>query len=135
MAMIVNSIANDGLLMKPYLVSEIQNYQGQEVKTFQPTKIKQLISKEDTTILQQFMRAVVTNGTGKKLDTSKYMAYGKTGSAEYLDDSKSSHAWFVGYAHEDGKNDISVSIVVEGAGSGSSYAVPIAKKIFDTYYK
>lgn len=135
MAMITSSIANDGELMKPYLVSEIQNYQGQTVKSFQPTKVKKLISKEDTTVLQQFMRKVVTDGTGKKLDTSKYTAYGKTGSAEYTNDDKSSHAWFVGYAHQDGKNDISVSIVVEGAGSGSSYAVPIAKKIFDAYYK
>ena len=47
----------------------------------------------------------------------------------------SSHAWFVGYAHREDKEDIAVAIIVEDSGSGSEYAVPIAKKIFDAYYQ
>jgi len=134
MAMITSAIANNGILMKPYLVSEIQNYQGATVKVYQPEESQKLISSDETKIMQKFMKSVVTDGTGEKLDNQSYDAYGKTGSAEYTDTDKSSHAWFVGYAHQAGKTDISVSIVVEGAGSGSSYAVPIAKKILDEYY-
>lgn len=44
-----------------------------------------------------------------------------------------SHAWFVGYAVK-GEKKLVVSIVVEGAGTGSAYAVPIARKIFDQYF-
>ena len=42
-------------------------------------------------------------------------------------------AWFIGYAEKDGKK-VAVSIIVEGAGTGSDYAVPIAGKLFDAYY-
>ena len=60
---------------------------------------------------------------------------GKTGTAEFSTSSKASHAWFVGYAHREDKEDIAVAVIVEDSGSGSEYAVPIAKKIFDAYYQ
>ena len=44
----------------------------------------------------------------------------------------SSHAWFVG-SRKNGKK-LCVSVVVEAAGTGSAYAVPIAKKVFDAYW-
>ena len=45
-----------------------------------------------------------------------------------------SHAWFTGFAPaEDPK--VSVTIIVEGAGSGGDYAVPIAKRLFDVYFE
>ena len=61
-----------------------------------------------------------------------HRSQGKTGSAEF-DSSGASHAWFIGYASKNNKK-VAVSIIVEGAGTGSDYAVPIAKKIFDAYY-
>ncbi len=61
-----------------------------------------------------------------------YNVYGKTGTAEY-DSSGKSHAWFIGYAEKTEKK-VAVSIIVEGAGTGSDYAVPIAGKLFDAYY-
>ena len=79
------------------------------------------------------MRATVTEGTATALNTSRYKAGGKTGSAEFQNGSTDSHAWFIGYGEKDGKKLV-VSIVVEAAGTGSAYAVPIAKRIFDGYW-
>ncbi len=76
---------------------------------------------------------MVTDGTGSVLQTDAYTVYGKTGTAEYSNNKKSSHAWFVGWASGD-KEDLVVAVLVEKVGSGSEYAVPIAKRIFDTYY-
>ena len=80
------------------------------------------------------MNAVVTSGTGSKLNGQSYSAYGKTGTAQVSDSSDQTNAWFVGYAKKDGYKDIAVAVVVEDSGAGSTYAVPIAKKIFDVYF-
>ena len=85
--------------------------------------------------MQTFMREVVEDGTGERLLGQSYAASGKTGTAEFSTSSKASHAWFVGYAHREDKEDIAVAVIVEDSGSGSEYAVPIAKKIFDAYYQ
>ena len=55
----------------------------------------------------------------------------KSGTAEVGDGT--SHAWFTGFSNVDDP-DIVVTVIVEGAGSGGEYAVPIAKRIFDSYY-
>ena len=81
------------------------------------------------------MSSVVENGTGQKLKGQNYEAAGKTGSAEFSTGSNSAHSWFVGYAHQEGKEDIAVAVLVEDSGIGSEYAVPIAKEIFDSYYE
>jgi peptidoglycan glycosyltransferase len=43
-----------------------------------------------------------------------------------------SHAWFTGYAPAENPQ-VCVTIIIEGAGAGGDYAVPIAKRIFDAY--
>ena len=78
------------------------------------------------------MTAVVEGGTAKKLSGLSYTAAGKTGSAEY-NDQGDSHAWFTGFAPAENP-EICVTIIVEGAGSGGDYAVPIARRIFDAYF-
>lgn len=131
-ALIVSAIANGGTLMKPYVVDRIENYVGDVVKKYMPSTYGNLMSEEEAKILTDMMKEVVNNGTAYRLKSSKYQAAGKTGSAEF-NAGKSSHAWFVGFAPADNP-DLVVSIIVEGAGTGSDYAVPIARKIFDAYY-
>ena len=58
---------------------------------------------------------------------------GKTGTAEYTSDKSKSHAWFVGFS-DTGDQDIAVCVLVEERGSGSEYAVPIARQIFQEWY-
>lgn len=134
MALITSAVANDGMLMTPYFIERIESHTGELVKQYQPASYQRLMSQEEAVWLQKYMRATVAYGTGKKLKSSSYEAYGKTGSAEFSALAEHCHSWFVGYAHQDGAKDIAVSILVEEAGSGSSVAVPMAKKIFDAYY-
>ncbi|WP_416388685.1 peptidoglycan D,D-transpeptidase FtsI family protein [Lachnotalea glycerini] len=133
MALITQTIANNGVMMKPYLVDHTENYDGKVVKKYKDSAYDTIISEKEAAILKDFMQNVVENGTATKLSGQSYTVAGKTGSAEYGNVKGQSHAWFVGFSPvEDSK--IVVSIVVEEAGAGSEYAVPIAKKIFDAYY-
>ena len=50
------------------------------------------------------------------------------------DTSDKTNAWFVGYASKEGYEDIAIAVIVEGGSSGSSYAVPVAKRVFDLYF-
>lgn len=131
--MITCSIANDGLLMKPYLVDYVKSSSGVVVKEFMPEKIGNLITEDESNILTELMQGVVQNGTGSKLKGLPYTAAGKTGSAEFNSNADDSHAWFTGFAPVENP-EICVTIIIEGAGSGGEYAVPITKRIFDAYF-
>ena len=132
--MITNAIANDGVLMKPYVVDFVENSMGSVVKQFSPSSEKRLISSEEAAALKGLMRGVVEEGTASRLKGLSYTAAGKTGSAEYNTVKGDSHAWFTGFAPVDDPK-ISVTIIIEGAGSGGDFAVPIAKRIFDAYFQ
>lgn len=130
--MITCAIANQGTLMKPYVVDHIENSSGGIIRSFSPETYKKIISEEEAQILTDLMTDVVNEGTATRLKGLSYTAAGKTGSAEYGTVKGESHAWFTGFAPvEDPK--ICVTIIIEGAGAGGDYAVPIAKRIFDAY--
>ncbi len=132
--MITAAIANKGVLMTPYEITKITNYLGDTVTEYSPKRYGSLMSEDEAAIMKEFMRGVVDNGgTGRALAGLSYTAAGKTGSAEYGTKKGNSHAWFTGFSNVDDP-DIVVTVIVEGAGSGGEYAVPVAKRIFDTYY-
>lgn len=134
MAMITSAIANDGNLMVPYLLQRVENYNKDLVKEYKSKSYGKLMTVKEAELLQLFMEEVVQSGTATILKDSKYTAAGKTGSAEFSSNKTESHAWFTGYACMNEKK-IVVTIVLEGAGSGGEYAVPIAKRIFDEYFE
>ncbi len=131
--MITCAIANDGVMMKPHLVSEIKGYDGKVIKTNTAEESRRLMTSSQSEILRSMMEAVVNEGTASKLKGLSYTAAGKTGSAEFNSSTSDSHAWFTGYAPAEDPQ-VCVTIIVENAGSGGSYAVPIAKRIFDAYF-
>ncbi len=131
-AMIVSTVANDGVMMKPYLEWKIQDGYGHVVEERQPEEYGRIISKKQAKVVQKYMRSVVTEGTASGLAYQSYTSAGKTGSAEY-DEKGNSHAWFVGYAPAENP-EIAVSVILEGAGTGGEYAVPVARSIFDAYF-
>ena len=131
--MITCAIANDGILMKPFVVERVETAEGRQVKSFAPQEYGRLMSEEEAGLLQELMTAVVEEGTATKLSGREYTAAGKTGSAEYGTKKGTSHAWFTGFAPVENP-EICVTIIVEGAGSGGDYAVPIARRIFDAYF-
>lgn len=120
--------------MRPYVVDHVENDMGDLVKEFKPDAYGRLMSIEEAAVLKGLMTAVVEGGTAKSLSGRNYTAAGKTGSAEYNNVKGDSHAWFTGFAPADDP-EICVTIIVEGAGSGGDYAVPIARRIFDTWFR
>ncbi|MCH5341672.1 MAG: penicillin-binding protein 2 [Acetatifactor sp.] len=131
--MLTCAIANDGVLMEPLFIDRVESAEEKVVKTFRPQTYGRLMSQEEAEILQELMTAVVTMGTASRLDGQAYTAAGKTGSAEYNNIKGDSHAWFTGFAPADDP-EVCVTIIVEGAGSGGEYAVPIARRLFDCYF-
>ena len=93
------------------------------------------MTKEEASRLKQLMQEVVNRGTASALSGESYSAAGKTGSAEYYgsDGSIHTHSWFVGMSEND-ESQLVVAVIAEGAGTGSSVAVPIAHQIFNQYY-
>ncbi len=130
--MITSAVANGGMLMKPYLVDRVENYNGNVIRQFSQDSYGRLMSEEEADILTQLMIQVVESGTATKLKDQSYTAAGKTGSAEYNNVKTDSHAWFTGFAPADDPK-ICVTVIIEGAGSGGDYAVPIAKRLFNAY--
>ena len=133
MAMITAAIANGGNLMEPYFIESIENYTEEQVKKYMPSSYGKLMTAEEAAVLTEYMEETVLSGTASKLEDAPYTAAGKTGTAEYSNDKSKSHAWFVGFSNV-ADPDLVVCVVVESAGAGSEYAVPIAKRLFDAYY-
>ena len=132
--MITCAIANQGTLMKRYVVDHVENSAGNVIKSFNPVTYRKIMTEEEAAILKDLMAGVVTEGTASKLNGLSYTAAGKTGSAEYGTVKGDSHAWFTGFAPVE-EPEIAVTIIIEGAGAGGDYAVPIAKRIFDAYFE
>ena len=131
--MITCAIANEGVVMTPYVIDSVQNYNGSTVKQYKPEVYATIMTGDEAAFLSDLMTGVVENGTAKGLRGQSYTAAGKTGSAEYSGNKEDSHAWFTGFAPVDNPQ-ICVTIIVEGAGSGGEYAVPMAKRLFDVYF-
>lgn len=130
-ALITSAIANGGEMMSPYLVDRLETESGRVVTQHEPKSKGRVVEEWVAERMNKLMKSVVNQGTGTSLASLSVQVAGKTGSAEF-DSEGTSHAWFVGYAPADNP-EIAVSIVVEGAGTGSQYAVPIARKMFQNY--
>ena len=132
LALIASAIANDGMLMKPYVVTNVINGAGKKITTYSPTEYKKIFFPNEVSVLKEYLRAVVTNGTGTKLNTEAYTAYGKTGTAQ-INDGSQNNSLFMGYA-ENGNKKIAICVVMEDMPEGSTFAVPAAKKVIDVYF-
>ncbi len=131
--MITAAIANKGEMMTPYMVERIESVDGRVIKTYKPKSDRKVMTEEEAGILQELMTAVVESGTAQKLQGYGYTAAGKTGSAEYNSNSDS-HAWFTGFAPVEDPQ-VAVTVILECAGSGGDYAVPMARRVFDAYFE
>ena len=81
--MITCAIANDGVLMEPYLISGVESCDGQTVTSYEPKAYSRLMTEKEAQILTELMMAVCDYGTARKFEGEGYTAAGKTGSAEY----------------------------------------------------
>jgi len=113
----ISVIANQGELMRPYVVSEIQDEYGLSIKKFSPQVLSEVISPETALRLNQILMGVVENGTGGLARIKELKVAGKTGTAQKLEpDGRYSHqkftASFIGFAPADNPK-ISIVVVVD----------------------
>lgn len=132
--MITCAVANGGVLMEPYVIDRVESAEGSVIKSYEPKAYGRIMTEEEAEILRELMTAVVEKGTATRLSGQSYTAAGKTGSAEYNNVKGDSHAWFTGFAPAQDP-EVCVTIIVEGAGSGGDYAVPMARRLFDGYFQ
>ena len=134
MNLITQSVANDGVLMKPRLVESTKTASGTVLDSNRVTEYATLMDESTASTMKTLMQDVVEEGTASKLKGYSYTAAGKTGSAEYdQNDESQSHAWFTGFAPVDDPQ-YCITVIIEGAGSGGDYAVPIARRVFDACF-
>ena len=120
------AVANDGKIMKPYLVDQVISYNGAIVETTSPSQWLQPISAATAATMKSLMLQVVRSGTGTGAAISGVQVAGKTGTAEVA--GAEPHAWFAGFAPADDPQ-VAVIVIVENAGTGGSVAAPIAKAV------
>ncbi|WP_251178135.1 FtsW/RodA/SpoVE family cell cycle protein [Adlercreutzia agrestimuris] len=114
MALVGAGIANDGVIMQPYLVDGVYNANGERSLTATPSKLMQATSKETAQEVKDILRGVVTQGTGGGAAIEGVEVAGKTGTAEKED---SNDSWFVGMAPADNPNVV-VAIIIEDGEEG-----------------
>lgn len=132
------AIANGGVLMKPYIVSEVISREMGEGKRFKPTAVGRPISPETSEKLSRILEKVVEKGTGRKAKPAGYTAAGKTGTAQKVDAktgtySKNEHvSSFVGFVPAKNPNLVIFVMIDTPSGPnifGGSVAAPVFKAV------
>jgi peptidoglycan glycosyltransferase len=129
-AMIASAVANDGSLMKPYLVDSIQAPDLTVVDQTDPEEMSEPISAEVANQLTEMMTSVVDNGSGRRARISGVEVAGKTGTAE---NAGPDHNWFIGFAPADDPKIAVAVFVRNGGGTGGDISAPIAKSVMEAY--
>ncbi len=130
MLTVCSAIANDGKVMKPYLVKKITRG-DQVVSKTHPQIMERPLSEECAEYIEKMMIEVVRAGTGTRAQIPGVTVAGKTGTAE--NGTENDHAWFVGYAPAE-EPQIAIAVVLENDGtSGGDSAAPIAGRIMNKY--
>jgi peptidoglycan glycosyltransferase len=131
MALVGATIANKGVLPRPYLVKKIVAADGSTVTKTTPQTLGRVMKPQTAAELNQMMQSVVTGGTAAGVFPSSLKVAGKTGTAE-LGLGNIYDAWFVAFAPADNPRYI-VAVVVEKQpnGFGASVSAPIARAILE----
>jgi peptidoglycan glycosyltransferase len=139
MAMVASAVANNGTLMKPYMVDELQAPNVDTIEKTEPEEMSKPMSAENAQILQSMMETVVDKGTGTNAKIPGVKVGGKTGTAQHgVDNSENPYAWFISYAKgDDGSSPVAVAVVIEDDNavrddiSGGGLAAPIARNVME----
>ncbi|MDR5730757.1 penicillin-binding protein 2 [Caballeronia sp. LZ025] len=141
-----STLANNGIVMKPHLVRDIENPLTKAERTVvRDPSDKIPVRQQDVDFIKRAMEGVITNGTAAKVFAgAPYLAAGKTGTAqvyslqganyrghataEHLRD----HALFIAFAPAE-QPKIALALIVENGGWGAESAGPIARKVLDYY--
>ncbi|MFZ9717799.1 MAG: penicillin-binding protein [Chitinophagaceae bacterium] len=145
MLMVYNAIANNGKLMKPYLVNEIRHY-GVVIRKQMPEVLNPAVGNAATVSqLQECLKAVCSEGTGRNAFAgTPYTVAGKTGTAKVNDgrfkySDRVYQSSFAGYFPAEAPRYSIIVVIKNRPGSGNYYggavAAPVFREIADHLYK
>jgi penicillin-binding protein A len=130
MAMVASTVANGGVVPKPYVVQKIIAPDGSTVRNTKPGNLGRAVKPETAATLAQFMVAAVRSGTGTAAQIPGVTVAGKTGTAE-TGVAGTNTVWFVSFAPAE-RADVAVAVVLEKQhGFGGTIAAPIAKQVME----
>ena len=134
LASAIGAIANGGTLWRPKLVLKITDNSNNIIREFKPEPIKtNIVDESKLKVVREGLRGAITEGSAYLLNDLPIKVAGKTGTAQVTNTFRKTNAWFTGFAPYDNP-EIALAIIVEGAGEGSTAAVPVAKEVFYWYY-
>jgi cell division protein FtsI (penicillin-binding protein 3) len=137
----LSAIANGGYLVKPYLVERITNGKGEIVQSFQPEKVRKVISEEIARKMMVLLKMTTEKGgTGEGAVPKGYEVAGKTGTAQKVNTLLGGYyedrfiSGFMGFAPADEPKVVLLVIIDEPQGSitGGAVAAPVFKTIVET---
>jgi peptidoglycan glycosyltransferase len=130
MAIVAATIANGGLVMRPYVVERVVAADGSEVTKTKPDTLGRALGANHAAEVARMMEAVVSGGTGTAAQISGISVAGKTGTAESGIEGTNTTS-FVAFAPADNPR-VAVAVVLERqSGTGGTTAAPIAKQIME----
>jgi cell division protein FtsI (penicillin-binding protein 3) len=117
LACAISVIANGGLRLRPYIVKQIRDNQGEVIKEFKPVVINRVISASTAARVKEILVKAVENGTARLAKIKNCRVAGKTGTAQKIDSTgRYSHhkfvASFIGFAPADAPR-IAICVVVD----------------------
>lgn len=138
MALITGGIANNGVVMKPYLVDRVITANGFVRRNQEPEELFRLAKNSTAEQVKDMMETVVVKGTGRNARISGIRVAGKTGTAQNeltAQGENKEHAWFIGFAPVENPQ-IAVAVILEYSGStGGGQAAPIARELMIQWLK
>ncbi len=138
MALICSGIANDGVIMKPYLVKSVTDKNNNTLTKTISKKLYKITDAKTASIVKDMMIQVVKKGTGQNAAISNVEVAGKTGTAQNEKSNQGEgydHAWFIGFAPAEDP-EIAIAVIVEyQSKDGGQIAAPIARKIMSLWLK
>jgi penicillin-binding protein A len=133
-ALVAAGVANDGVIMEPYLVQQITSSNGSVVSTHQPTPWMTAASPQAAAKVTSLMQLVVTQGTADEVGfPSSLDAAVKTGTAQTGNPSANTDDWMIGFAPANDPK-IAVAVVVpyqNFVSTGAGVAGPIMKDMLE----
>lgn len=131
----VACVANEGKLMKPYIVKQFIDDEGNVIKNFEPQIVRQVISSETSKLLCQVLENVVIDGSGKSAFVKGYHIAGKTATSEKQPRNQEKYvASFVGFAPANDPKIACLIMLDEPQGDqhmGGIIAAPVVKRVME----